>query len=155
MNLSTHEALMQVGFVPQQELSVRKIMTTKENGIQYALQISEDKESVLYQVDGDIITTGDKCDKLVLVKLSSEPEKWAEIFVELKGKDVGHALTQLIETIKQPIFKHQTNEVKRARVVATSFPANKSNPDIERKKIVLLRLGFEYKGLKPKQFDII
>ena len=155
MNTSTHEVLTQAGFVPQQELSVRKIMTTKENGIQYALQISEDKESVLYQVDGDIITTGDKCDKLVLVKLSSEPEKWAEIFVELKGKDVGHALTQLIETIKQPIFKHQTNEVKLARVVATSFPANKSNPDVERKKIKLSRLGFEYKGLKPKQFDLI
>lgn len=155
MNTSTHEVLTQAGFVPQQELSVRKIMTTKENGIQYALQISEDKESVLYQVDGDIITTGEKCDKLVLVKLSNQPEKWAEIFVELKGKDVGHALTQLIETIKRPIFKHQTNMVKRARVVAISFPTNKNNPDIEKKKIALIKLGFEYKGLKSGQSDSI
>ena len=155
MNTSTHEVLTLAGFVPQQELSVRKIMTTKENGIQYALQISNNKESVLYQVDGDIITTGEKCDKLVLVKLSNQPETWAEIFVELKGGGVGHALTQLIETIKRPIFKHQTNVVKRARVVATSFPTNKNNPDIEKKKIALIKLGFEYKGLKSGQSDSI
>ena len=85
------------------------------------------------------VFTGES-DKLVLVKLSSQPEQWAEIFVELKGSDVGHALTQLIETIKRPIFKHQSNVIKRARIVATSFPANKSNPDIERKKITLLIL---------------
>ena len=89
------------------------------------------------------------------MKLSNQPEQWAEIFVELKGKDVGHALTQLIETIRQPIFKHQTNVVKRARVVATSFPTNKSNSDIEKKKIALIKLGFEYKGLKPGQLERI
>lgn len=155
MNSSTHEALMQAGFEPEQGLSARKILTTIEKGKRYALQIANGKESVLYQVDGNIVTTGDKCDKLVLVKLSSQPEQWAEIFVELKGSDVGHALTQLIETIKRPIFKHQSNVIKRARIVATSFPANKSNPDIERKKITLLQFGFDYKGLKTGQADCI
>ena len=155
MSSSTYETLVQAGFVPVQELAARKILTTIEKGKRYALQISNSKESVLYQVDGNIITVGDKCDKLVLVKLSNQPEMWAEIFVELKGGDVGHALTQLIDTIKQPIFKHPTNVVKWARVVATAFPANKSNPDIERKKIALLQLGFDYKGLKTGQLDCI
>lgn len=155
MSSSTHEVLILAGFEPEQGLSARKILVTAENGKRYELQISNDKESVLYQVDGNIITTGERCDKLVLVKLSNQPEQWAEIFVELKGRDVGHALTQLIETIKRPIFKHQTNVVKRARVVATSFPTNKSNPDIEYKKRELMKLGFEYKGCKSGQSERI
>ena len=155
MPTSTYDTLTQAGFVPQQGLAVRSILATSEEGKRYALKISNSKESVLYQVDGNIVKAGDKCDKLVLVKLSTKPETWAEIFVELKGGGVSHALTQLIETIKKPIFKHPTNVEKRARVVATAFPANNSNPDVERKKITLLQMGFDYKGFKTGQMDSI
>ena len=56
MSSSTYETLVQAGFVPVQELAARKILTTIEKGKRYALQISNSKESVLYQVDGNIIT---------------------------------------------------------------------------------------------------
>lgn len=155
MPISTHDALQQAGYVPQQTLMARPVLATREEGKRYALKVSNNKESVLYQVDGSIITTGEKCDKLIQVKLESKPEKWAQIFVELKGHDVSHALTQLIETVKQKIFYHTTNTIKRACVVATSYPANKSNPEIEKKIIELGKLQYQLKKLKSGQTDNI
>ena len=155
MPTSTYDTLLQAGYSPSQSLLVRKILATHEEGKRYALQISNNKESVLFQVDGTIIKTGEKCDKLVQVKLESKPEKWAQIFVELKGHDVSHALTQLIETAKQKIFCHSTNTIKRACVVATSFPTNKANPEIEKKIIELGKMQFQLKKLKSGQTDNI
>lgn len=155
MPTSTHDALTIAGYTPQQPLLIRKILSTQEEGKKYTLNVSSSKESVLYQIDGCIITSGDKCDKLVLVKESDKPEKWAEIFVELKGKDASHALTQLIETIKKPIFYHPTNITKRACVVATSYPTNKSNPEFEKKVLEISKLQFQLKKLKPGQMDSI
>lgn len=155
MPTSTHDTLLQAGYTPQQPLLIRKILATREEGKRYALQVANSKESVLYQVDGDIIKAGEKCDKLIQVKIESKPEKWAQIFVELKGHDVSHALTQLIETAKKKIFYHTTNSIKRACVVATSFPSNKSNPDVEKKIVELGKMQFQLKKLKPGQTDCI
>lgn len=156
MPTSTHDILQQTGYVPLLKLQFRPILATQEKGKSYVLEVSGNKESELYQVDGYIITSGDKCDKLVLVKEKNQPESWAEIFVELKGKNPNHALTQLIETVKKPIFQHATNVTKRACVVATSYPTNKSNPDFERKVLELEnKLKFRLKKLKPGQKDSI
>lgn len=156
MSTSTHDALQQSGYIPQQKLQFRPLLATQEKGKSYVLEVSGNKESVLYQVDGYIVTTGDKCDKLVLVKKTKQPETWAEIFVELKGKNPNHALTQLIETVKNPIFQHVTNVTKRACVVATSYPTNKSNPVFERKVLELEnKFKFRLKKLKPGQKDNI
>lgn len=155
MPTSTHDALTKAGYIPQQSLLARKILSTQEEGKRYTLNITGGKESVLYQVDGCIIKSGDKCDKLVLVKKSNKPEEWAEIFVELKGTGVSHALTQLIATIKNPMFRHSTNTTKRACVVAISYPANKSNPNFEKKVIEIEKLHFKLKKLKPGQQDSI
>ena len=49
------------------------------------------------QVDGCAIKVGDKCDNLLKV----DTQLGAEYFVELKGKDVGHALVQIEKSIEQ------------------------------------------------------
>ncbi len=154
---STHEVLQQAGFQPQQSLSKRGVLSTSEEGKTYQLDVAGKKDSVLYQVDGMIIKEGRKCDKLVLVHTGGEgvKEHWTEIFVELKGTDVKHALEQLIASVKEPIFKHESNTERRARVVATGFPANNANPDVERLKKQLAAMKVKYKQFKNGQQDSI
>lgn len=67
--INLHEKLQRRGFFPEQELAVRKIVSTTEKGKRYILQTSNQTESVVYQIDGNIITKGNKCDKMVLFKM--------------------------------------------------------------------------------------
>lgn len=154
---STHERLEGEGFIPEQGLEVRRKIVTSELGKRYALVTTGREPSVVYTIDGDIIKDGRKCDKLVLVKRSPEgviPEKWTESFVELKGRDVSHAIKQLRETLKNLLFKHSSNEDIRARIVAQSFPANKANPSLERAKREFRReFDCDLRGMKTGQAD--
>lgn len=152
---STHEILITNGFRPEQPLQIRKTIVEKENGKKYTLVVSDDKASVSYQVDGDIIKEGEKCDKLILIKINED--EWAEIFIELKGVDVSHAINQLLTTLKKQIFKHPSNRIIRARIVATSFPSNKANPLMEKAKKVFASKPYycDLRGLKNGQKDII
>jgi len=154
---STHEVLGGKGFTPKLPLVTRKTLSTSEEGKSYMLDIEGSKLSVLYQVDEYIVKDGEKCDRLVLVHTGDvgDCEQWTEIFVELKGTDVKKALNQLIETAKKPIFEHKSNIERRARVVATNFPANNSNPSIERLKIQLIKMNVKYKQFKNGQRDSI
>ena len=122
-------------FQPEQALQSRKILATSEKGKTYRVEMKPAKNCAVYQVDGDIITKGDKCDKLVLVETNADDNHWTEVFVELKGKDVGHAVVQLRESIKNPIFKHSSVKTKWARIVAQSIPKSNGNSVIERAKI--------------------
>lgn len=100
---------------------------------------------------------GQRCDKLILVKRSEndvEPEQWTEVFVELKGVDTGHAINQLRETLKKSIFKHSSNDIVRARIVAQSFPSNKSNPTMEKAKSEFRKnYNCDLRGMKSGQED--
>lgn len=114
---STHERLVSEGFSPEQILMARTRIRTEENGKRYTLLTKGSEESVVYAVDGNIVKEGQRCDKLVLVKKTTNrinPEQWTEIFIELKGRDTNHAINQLRETLKNPIFKHPSNDVIRA-----------------------------------------
>lgn len=154
---STHEVLVQKGYTPKLSLNSRKTLSTSEEGKKYLLDITGSKPSVLYQVDGEIVKDGERCDKLVLVHTGDEGdcEQWTEIFVELKGTDVKKALSQLIETAKKSIFQHKSNVERRARVVATNFPANNANPDVEKLKTQLANMKVKYKQFKNGQRDSI
>lgn len=155
---STHERLAAEGFFPEQPLKVRSKISTNEKGKRYVL-VADGLESVVYAVDGYIIKDGLRCDKLVLVKCPTdekESEDWAEIFVELKGVDTNHAIDQLRETLKKGIFKHSSNIIIRARIVAQSFPSNKSNPAMERAKQEFRKnYNCELRGMKSGQEDTI
>lgn len=112
-------------------MQIRAKISVSENGKRYLLATNGKEESVVYAVDGNIVKEGLKCDKQVLIKHSSKdvkPEQWTEAFVELKGVDTNHAIDQLRQTLKKAIFKHSSNTDIRARIVAQSFPSNKSNP---------------------------
>lgn len=147
-----HERLQREGYVTEQSLKVRKVVTTAENGKRYVLQVSDSKESTVYQVDGHIITAGSKCDKMVLVKEDSG--NWIQIFVELKGVDVHHAIEQLESTLQNKKLRHATNKEKRARVVAASFPSNRGDTTLEKAKIHFLKTyQCDLRGLKSNQPD--
>ena len=134
---STHDCLKAKGYAPEQNLQVRAKISVSEMGKRYILATHSKEESVVYAVDNCVIKEGQRCDKLVLVKRSDKgivPEQWTETFVELKGRDTNHAIDQLRQTLKNAIFKHPSNDDIRARVVAQSFPSNKSNPAMEKAK---------------------
>lgn len=154
---STHECLMAEGFKPEQPLRIRAKISIGEKGKRYMLDTDGVEESAVYGVDGYILKHGQRCDKLVLVKRSAKdvkPEIWAETFVELKGVDTAHAIDQLRQTLKQPIFKHASNEIVRARIVAQSFPSNKSNPTMEKAKQEFRRdYNCDLRGMKTGQVD--
>ena len=156
---NTYEMLTGKGYKPSLPLLYRKTLVTSEKGRKYTLSISGKKETALFDVDGYLVTRGQKCDKLVLVDecKNAGKEEWCEIFVELKGKDVAHAIEQLRTTLQNPLFKHPANKVVKARIVASSFPANKANPIMEKAKKEFAASPFhcELRGMKNGQEDKI
>lgn len=119
-------------FAPEQDYKERKHLTVSERGQVYKLELSPARESAVYAVDGDIIREGQKCDKLVIFNVD---DAWHEIFVELKGCDVAHAIEQLESTLKHPLFKSVASPERRARIVANRIPRNTGNSVLERAKV--------------------
>ena len=154
---STHERLLAEGYAPEQVLQIRAKVSVSEKGKRYLLATNGKEESVVHAVDGNIVKEGMKCDKLVLVKRSAKdvkPEQWTEAFVELKGVDTNHAIDQLRQTLKKAIFKHPSNDDIRARIVAQSFPSNKSNPTMEKAKQEFRKdYNCDLRGMKSGQED--
>lgn len=126
-------------------LAKRKIVSSSEKGKTYKITFKVIKPSAVYTIDGNIIKEGDKCDKLVLFQSKIPQNKWIEVFVELKGKDVVHAVKQLKATIDKPIFKHNTIEKQWARIVAQSFPRNTGNSTIERARDYFRKKNIDFK----------
>ncbi len=153
MIMATYNRLLSTGFEPQQKLEYRKMVVTQEQGKKYTLAIKNQCPSAVFQVDGYIVKGGRKCDKLVLVKDSPSQNEWTEIFVELKGKDAVHGMEQLLSSAKEQIFADPTNKSRRARLVATSIPANTANPMVERIRREFAKMKIDYKNLKPGQID--
>lgn len=151
---NTYSALKESGYAPEQELSIRKIVATSEFGKRYHLNVSQSKRTSLFQVDGYIVFEGKRCDKLVLVEKAKD--NWAEIFVELKGVDIASGVEQLRACLDNPFFKHLTNKELRARIIAQSFPSNKSNPVMEKAKIEFRqKYHCDLRGMKNGQQDSI
>lgn len=112
--------------------------------------------TVTFQVDGNIIKEGTKCDYLTLINHDVKQKMWSEVFIELKGSDVSHAIEQLEKTLQTPVFMNGAVENKFARLVATSFPANKSNTLIERaKRRFLANYHCELKSIGSGKPDMI
>ena len=126
-------------------LGERKRVSTSEKGKTYRVKFAKVKPSTVYTIDGNIITEGNKCDKLVLIQSDVPQNKWIEIFVELKGKNVVHAVEQLKATIDNPIFQHRTIEQRWARIVAHSFPRNTGDSRIERARDDFKKRNIDFK----------
>ena len=121
---------------PALPLAQRKNLSLKEQQTLYRLDFDRRRSSVVFHIDGDIVKAGNKCDFLVLAKQeeSSSKEDWKAIFVELKGTDVVHALTQLDTSMSDSRLNHPSVTERHARIVAKSFPSSKSNPKFEKAK---------------------
>lgn len=154
---STHENLVAANFVAEQSMAVRKMLSTKEKGKKYLLELSENSLSVVYQVDNYIIKDRQKskCDKLVLVQPDAAVDRWVEVFVELKGTDAVHGMEQLLGTAQEALFQSRTNEKVLARLVSTSVPSNNANKKVEQLKREFAKKGIDYRRLKPQMKDKI
>ena len=126
-------------------LDERKIVSTSEKGKTYKVKFTDVKPSAVYTIDGNIIKDGNRCDKLVLIQSDVQNNKWIEVFVELKGKNVDHAIEQLKATVDNPIFQHKTIEQRWARIVAQSFPRNTGNSSYERARIYFKKKSVDLK----------
>lgn len=131
------DKLAATGISPQQPLSFRKVLSVKENGKEYRLTMNPEMKSASYQVDGSILKVGNRCDKLVVVE--KVMDGWTEIFVELKGKDISHAIEQLESTMCNPLFKHVSVVDIRARIVGQSIPRNTGSSILERAKVNFIK----------------
>lgn len=132
---SLYEKLVALKYTPSQRLVDRSELSIKENRAVYKLLLSKSAPTVSFCVDGGIITSGQRCDYLVLVDLASATPEWMVLFIELKGTDVLHAIEQLRSTLKNGLFQHPSNKRLFARVVGRSFPSNKSDVALEKAKI--------------------
>ena len=142
-------------FEAESPLGEHKIVSTSEKGKTYKVQFTEVKPSAVYTIDGNIIKDGNKCDKLVLIQSDISQNRWIEIFVELKGKDVDHAIEQLKATVDKPIFQHSTIEQRWARIVAQSFPRNTGNSSYERARIYFKKRNIDLKRGTIKMEEVI
>lgn len=149
-----HENLIAAGFVPSHSLADRDQLSVKEVRTIYIMRLSRRCSTIAFQVDGRIISSGNKCDYIILI--NDRATTWTEILTELKGTDVDHAITQLEESLKAAILDNPTITTKKARIVAQSFPSNKSNPNLAKaKRRFLSTYGCELKTVKSGQPDTV
>lgn len=101
-------------YTPEKPLKKYREVTTKENGICYRANINPERAAVLFQIDGYVITSGAKCDKLLLSVNPSDSNTWYGHFIELKGTDTRHAIEQLEATITNALFNNSLKKSMHA-----------------------------------------
>lgn len=104
-----------------------KGISVGERGQVYRANFSQEYMSAVYAIDGGIIKDYDivKCDKLVLLDLDNQT--LFELFVELKGANIQHAIKQVEATLKNPLFKDSAVKKREARIVGRKIPSNTGN----------------------------
>lgn len=127
VNQTLHQELESQGFKPFLTLALRKELSIKEQRSKYVASLGAPRMSSAFQVDGKIITSGSKCDFLVLAE-SADKNGWVQVLVELKGSDIHHAIEQLEATLKTKRFSHSSISSYNARVVGRSYPSSNSDP---------------------------
>lgn len=111
------------------KITNNKIITFKEQKSSFILNNQKSREVEVHHVDGCVITSGVRCDFLVIDKQSAR-----EIYIELKGTDLNHALTQLKETIVK--LTKDPKQIKSALIICTRSPMSSSQIQIMQKSIL-------------------
>ena len=101
---SLNDKLISLGYTPELPLANRKTLSLKENKALYRMVLSQESPVSAFCVDGVIIQSGLRCDKLILVDLSNQVPSWVVLFLELKGTAILHAIEQLRSTISNALF---------------------------------------------------
>lgn len=150
---NTYDVLCSKKFHPEKGREMRFDLSVKEKGVSYVLKLKEKSYTSVFQVDGNIICEGNKCDKLVVVEFPDN-EGWANVFVELKGSDVKHAIIQLETTLCHPIFCNEHPQKIYARIVSSSMPMRRNDPEWEKAQIRFQKkYRCELKRVKSQQPD--
>lgn len=109
----------------------------------------------VFRIDGDIIksTQTDKCDFVALINYD---DSWGEIFIELKGGKIAHAIKQIESTITSHLFRNTVRNFRKARIVtANRIPVNTGNSIIERAKVDFKKMGCDLRAIKSFQPEVI
>lgn len=131
----------------------KKKISVTEKGVNYKVETDETYISVVYPIDGVAIKEGPRCDKFITI-LSGDTGK--AIFLELKGRDIIHAINQLESTIKHPLFLPYPSRADKtiARIVSSRGVASASRLDFESAKVRFLKnYNVELKQLSSMQPD--
>ncbi len=108
----------------------RAIFVQTENKRSFRIKNSSKKEINEVRVDGCLIKGGKRCDWLYEIECKGVKEVF---YVELKGKDLNHALEQILETIKYCDKTQNHNSCKkRAYIVLSRYP--KEDSSIQKRK---------------------
>ena len=150
---NTCDALCSMSFRPEKGRAMRSELSVKEKSIVYVLELKEKLYTSVFQIDGNIIRQGNKCDKLVVVE-HPDNEGWDNVFVELKGSDVKHAIAQLESSLSHPVFCNERPSKAYARVVSSCMPMRRNDPEWEKARARFKqRYGCELKRVKSRQPD--
>ena len=123
------------------ECDNRAIFARKENKRSFRVKNSSKRYINEVRVDGCLIKSGKKCDWLYEIECQNTNEIF---YVELKGKDLNHALEQILETIDYCNRVHNHNSCKkRAYIVLSRYP--KEDSSIQKKKKELNKRGIKLK----------
>ena len=120
------------------EISSNTNIPCKEKGRRYTLQNDKKLTIANFWIDGGVYVdkTESKCDRLYYIV--DEP-KTTVIFIELKGRDIKHALEQLIATATQfkGVFE---NDRKFFRIVCSGAPKIANDKKCIKLKETILKL---------------
>lgn len=151
--------LREAGFAPSLEWSRRKCISISENNVRYTAEVIGGRDSAAYQIDGCVIAGNElKCDKLVL-SVDAAADCGTAVFVELKGRDVAHAIKQLEATLCHPFFRPLPGKKDKGRVRARIVtpgcgPASASRAELEKAKVDFIRkYNCDLRTLKSQQKD--
>lgn len=134
-------------------LDSRSRPSCRERGKTYTLDQSQENpkhEVMMLHIDGGVITNPeagsvDKCDFVLWIREGNRRgrKKDTAILIELKGKDIRHAVRQVTETLHQPEFSAAWDNCARVygRIVCASVPRIRSTDEIMDAKEEFLTRG--------------
>jgi len=91
-----------------------KLVVFEEARSKLVIENKDEVEATKVTVDGCEITCGIRCDYMYLIKDS-------EIYIELKGQDIAHAIEQLETSIKK-LSSDAKKQKKKSFVICTRSP---------------------------------
>ncbi len=133
------------------ECKSNRNITIKENKRVFSIKNNSVKEINVVTVDDCLIKSGQKCDYLFEIECKNLKEIF---YVELKGKDLNHALEQILATIKfcETNYSHH-NYHRKAFVVLSRYP--KEDSSIQKRKKEFKRQNITLKSATNKHEEVI
>jgi hypothetical protein len=121
-----------------------KILSREENKRKAILKNNSQIQINEVQIDNCLITQGNKCDFLWEICLQK-----TAIYVELKGKDLSHALTQIESTINFCIQNYNHSSfTKIAVIVLSRYPQEDTSIQVKKRQFKKRGINLEIKNRK-------